>query len=194
MVSTFERERPRATPLPRGLLQFECLSGSLVPFQLAVRDDAGGPRWQVRERPRGGLLRYTKFRALLGLELELTGPSGAWVFRRNPGLFRTPCQLHGPDGRLRFVFVFEMFGGWDIRDPLGRRFARVRFSNPTILGTDRGELRAAGGALAAEILLRTASPLTSRRDGEIRLFAPEEPWEPVTVALAAARVASKQHR
>ncbi len=90
-----------------------------------------------------------------------------------------------------------MTGGlfhWRIEDRGGDPVGEATFSNPLILGRDRGILKARNGVVWAELELRPRSFFSSLWEGRLALSDRGVEWELPAVALAAIRIAWKQSR
>lgn len=175
------------------ILRVECSSGALEPMYLAVRDESGRRLWTLRQRSTGGIFRFTKFRSLFPLTMDMTGPGGDYVLHRPAGIVRRSYELRRPAGEI----VYRMVTGWRrwvLRDRHEDELAEVRFSNPLVLGKDRGVLDARGGTPVIEYQFVPVGFLSGRWEGELRFLAPRESWEVPGVALAAVRLAHKQQR
>ncbi len=176
-------------------LSLECLSSSLKPFHVVGRDGQGRTLWTIRERSAaGGLLRWTKFRAAMGLVLEMDGPPGRFLLYRPPSLWiQRKCTLRDPTGTLRVTLNYG-FLRCKLLDPRGQPLGEARFSNPTSVGRDRGVLIARQGFPVARLTFRLLSFWSGRWHSEVQILVHPEEWEPPAVALAVLRLAEKQMR
>lgn len=175
------------------VLNVECLSGSLEPLHLVVREEGGRRLWTLRERPVGGILWFTKFRAAFSLTIHMTGSGGDYVLYRPAGLFRSSYEVRRPDGEVLYR-IAGRWRGWSLRDRDDFELAEVRYSNPFIVGVDRGVLTARGGTRVVEYRLAPLGFWSSRWEAELRFLGSREEWEIPGVALVAVRLAGKQGR
>jgi hypothetical protein len=171
----------------------ECVSGSLQIFDVVVRDEGGKTVWTMREEPRGGILRYTKFRLMLPLVLTLRGRGKRCRIERSAGLWKSHYQVE-QEGKGILFRVVQGFARWRLEDEGGDPLGELSFSNPFLIGRDRAVLKDSRGEEMAEVELRSMGFFTSRWEGRIVLTARGADWEVPAVVAAGLRLAGKQGR
>jgi|FaiFalDrversion2_1042247.scaffolds.fasta_scaffold23052_1 hypothetical protein len=179
---------------PREVLRLESKRGSLAPLWVEIRTAAGEIWMEAREMPRGGLLRYTRFRVLLPLRLELADRIGEQMYslERSGGLAPLSYRLRQADGSL--VLQLEPIGrrGWRLVDGSGLPVATGARHSILRLGTQTAHLDAPGGPTAAEIRWRPRHLFSTRWDGEILLFHAPERFRLPAVTLALVMLCGLQ--
>ncbi len=172
--------------------RIECLSKSLQPFSASVFDEQQRCIWEVtQERPSSGFLRFTKFRMMMELLLKMKGVQGCYWIRRKVGFFLATYTIEQPEGRAIWN-IRHGFNKYEIKDQWQRKVGECSFSNPLILGQDRGVVKVSNNSIAAEVVLNCGGFFYERWKGEITLYSTE--WEVLTVALTAIRITLKQQR
>lgn len=177
------------------ILQLKCLSSSLQPLRVQICTAKGGFVGEVKEIPRGGILRFTKFRSLLGLRLELRDTQGQLViFQRAPGLWRKGYDMLDADGRFLWRFQPRGLFAWELYDSSDRFVASLNFRNPLIVGPQAGHLQNIKKLLLAEIRWHSMGIFSTFPEGSVLLLYDPERFRLAAIGAALIRLCDIQQR
>jgi len=175
-------------------LTFECSSSSLKPLSMKFFSDSD-PIIFVEEIPHGGIIRYTKFRTMLKLEIKITGYIGDLYLFRQAGTKQKYILKRG-FGEDLFYFEPESFlrSKWSVRNNAGIVIAYFKHKNPFVIGADNINIYLNDDTLYAKISLKFTFLSFAYKKGEIFFFEERESYEPLAIAICIINIVNKQMR
>ncbi|MFN3413843.1 MAG: hypothetical protein ACK42L_07260 [Thermoanaerobaculum sp.] len=175
----------------------ECLTQGLRPARFVFRDPVGKVRYHVEQSSPFTPLSYTKFRAVMALELAFADGVGrtCWRLIRSPGWWKNPWELRDLVGRKLWSFVPGSFWAtsWTLTNAQTGEIAVAQVANPLILGPQRAEITSMHNQTLARLRWSNYS-LWLGCHSQVRIELAEDPWEAAALALTVIRWAAMQQR